>query len=199
MFRSYDCHDVTIAHWPPRRVWIAMIVMTILLYCLDVLTPPGVDDGAGYFLLPIITLWLPPERLRDTIIAATMATLLSLVGYLDVVNVGNGLSIRWEIANRILHFAMLWIATCLVYRRRLIILASVRKIENLVHILDANVRDLDANVRALDADAKRQSQSMAELSQKLLHPKGERLMPTHETEAWLKALERFPLERFRRK
>jgi hypothetical protein len=136
MFRSWAYNDVTIAHRDPRLVWAVMITLAVGLFVFDVLMPRGMDDGAGYSMLPVASFALPPQRLRDTLVVAALATVLLFAGYFISLNEVSGLQDPWETGDRVLHFGVLWLTTAIVYARRVVVLASVRRIESLVRRLD---------------------------------------------------------------
>jgi len=184
LFRSWTYNDVTIAHHDPRLVWAVIIMLAFGLFAFDVLTPPGMDDGAAYSILPVVSLALPPPRLRDTLVVAALTTALLFVGHFLSFSHVVGLQDPWETIDRAMHFGVLWLITAIVYARRVVVLASVRRIESLVH--------------RLDDDNQQKAQTVSKLSRILTAPREEK--PPHTTEeAWLRALASLPMEHLRRR
>ena len=89
------------------------VVLTASIFLLDLSLPLGVAGGVPYVLVVLASLWLP--RQRDTVIVATVCTVLTIVGfYLSASG-----SVLWiVITNRSLAVFAIWTTAILSLNRK---------------------------------------------------------------------------------
>lgn len=100
---------------PPTPAWLAAsaIAWTVLVLALDTLSPRGVAVPMLYAGTVLISLWLPLRQ--PTFIAATAATVLTLVGFF--LSPGGG--VLWiGVLNRSLAILLIWGTAILVLRHK---------------------------------------------------------------------------------
>jgi hypothetical protein len=96
-----------------------LMVAIALVFAIDVATPAGIDDGAGYGPLLIICLWLPGRR--TLLVTACVMTALVVAGFF-LVQPGE-IGIAGTLLNRALSLASIWILYLLLSRRSLLLMA----------------------------------------------------------------------------
>ncbi len=97
----------------------ALLLGVGILFAVDVATPAGIDDGAGYSPLLILCLWLAGRR--TLIITATAMSVLVITAFFLVQSTDIG--IAGTLFNRSMSIASIWIVYFFLSRRSLLAVA----------------------------------------------------------------------------
>lgn len=109
----------------PALLAASAIAWTILVYVLDTLFPLGIAIAMLYTGGVLISLWSP--RRRDTLVAATAGTILTIIGFFLSVPGG----VQWMgLVNRLLAIALIWGSAVLIllHKQAKKDLAALRKL-----------------------------------------------------------------------
>ncbi len=96
-------------HVKNRNLLIAGVIIASAVFVIDINTPLGIADAVSYVALVLLTLW--SSRKSHTIMAASVATVLTMLGML-MSPTGEGISIF--VTNRILALIGIWTAAFVI-------------------------------------------------------------------------------------
>jgi signal transduction histidine kinase len=118
---------------------LAVIVIAVLLFVVDLLLPLGVAAGTPYVVVVLLAAWMPWPRMP--LHMAALCSLLTIAGGFWSPQGG----VLWMgIVNRALGITMLWIAAILVLRRR----RAEERLRQLNQDLDAFVHTVSHDLRS---------------------------------------------------
>ena len=108
-----------------RWAALALVLGIALFFAVDVATPAGIDDGAGYSPLLILCLWISGRR---TLLIVAVATSLLVIAAFFLVQ-ASGIGVAGTLFNRGLAIASIWIVYFFLSRRSLLA-AALRAAES---------------------------------------------------------------------
>jgi len=124
-----------------KRANIRLVIFSAVLACamlaFDLSTPLGVAGGLPYVALVLMGSWFP--RKRHVFFLATVATFLTVVGYLQSPAGG----VEWMVmTNRFLALSVIWVTAVLVAKRKQTEQHLIDLNENLETLVEERTRDV---------------------------------------------------------
>jgi signal transduction histidine kinase/ActR/RegA family two-component response regulator len=88
----------------PKKLIVFILLLSVLIFGIDIALPLGVAGGVPYVAVILVTLWIPKRR--TTIVFALLCTFLTLLGYFFSPEGGE----VWKVyANRFLALFAIWV------------------------------------------------------------------------------------------
>lgn len=157
---------VSTSHLPSSRAhtpaWLVAtgLICSLLMFCVDLLTPNGIADPVGYVAIVLVSLW--GRDARFPLQLASLASLLTCAGLLLAPNAGT--QVQQGVVNHILALAVTW-TTAFLCRQRLLAEAALHSLnQNLEEQVQRRVGELSTAQAHLAAEIHKREQAEQDVS-----------------------------------
>ncbi len=97
--------DERIQETRSRVTWMAMVILTVIVFLLDLVFPLGVAAGVPYITVVFLALWLPKRS--SVVIAAIVTTLCTIIGF--IIPWPTNMAVFWlGLENRVIALLAQW-------------------------------------------------------------------------------------------